>query len=807
MSKLKRQERLQQLEKERQHFYRNSQIQLKDEEESGVEDYYLPESLKKSSNDYPEYDRNDRGGFQKETVSNAFERAANSGYKSHIDQFEKMVLKDKKTRAKYHVSDKTLLEDERARNAVLEQSYEKLLLQVQNLQNTHLQDLRNSEQRFHSASSALQKALVSKSEELIEMSNKLASSQARYERESRNWAKERVSLASQVDTLSTTNSETLSKLSDRERRLGELNKLRKELAERIAGREQDLLKYGKALREREGDYTNEKETRIKLEGKLMKTEKDLEKSQNENHELQNQLQRKNIELEELSNVKLTLIELKRDHEDLTRKEKHYLQEIEQMSTRERKLYHQVEDLVNQDRKSNLEITKLNDRQNQLLKEIDDFKKLENKLRQDLANSLQEGALQEAEIVKVDKQARQYQQDTTRLLQEISTIQTQLHEVKLNNQNISKELQSVKANEDQLLKEKESLLSRISLFQMENQNKQVEIETYRQQVKDIGSQLQLESQQYSDMRSQNKEKFILVSNKIAELQDTLSDTQKQLADLQANEKVIRNTLKQREDTIRNQNAMILEADNRIQEMLANSSKDAVDLENYKNKKRDEILAIQDKYHSAKQAMDNEIAQLKLQFQQKQGNLSSCLEEISHLKAELLDMNDIKQSLEAKIQDLLISDGNLQRQVASLTSSLNQKIAEVNRLANRHMSLVDQTKRQDEELQMYRDNTTVARDADITRLQTNMEEISKRLKTQVDVLLDGSNEHSRVSSTNNGSNASPVRTRFSLSPSLTSAASPRLTSQGLTRSGDKHGEEEFDIERMFSRNTSTKRVELS
>ena len=116
------------------------------------------------------------------------------------------------------MSDKDQLQDERSKNAALEDSYTRLLKQVQQLQSTHLIDLRNSEQRFHSASASLQKALVSKSEELISLSNKLVAEDARYARDCREWQKDRITLLNQIETLSTASAEQISKISDREKR-------------------------------------------------------------------------------------------------------------------------------------------------------------------------------------------------------------------------------------------------------------------------------------------------------------------------------------------------------------------------------------------------------------------------------------------------------------------------------------------------------------------------------------------------------------------------------------------------------------
>ncbi|KAJ3254580.1 hypothetical protein HK103_007065 [Boothiomyces macroporosus] len=738
MSKLERKQRLKQLEKERQLFYSRSN----NDKDSSAEDLY---EYKK---------REEKPEVQKEVekVDAMMDRFKSHGLKPHVDAFEKLVSKDHKNRVK------SLLEDERARNAMLEESYEKLLLQVQQLQNTHLTDLRNSEQRFHSASSALQKALVSKSEELISLSNKLASSQGRYERDSREWAKERANFIAQIDTLTATTAEQDAKLADRDRKLAELNKLRRELAERIAGREQDLIKYGKALRDRETDYIGEKENRIKLEAKLLKLEKEFERKETELRDLQSAFNRKQAELEDFSAVKLTLNETKRDLEDLQRREKHFIAELDQVTIRERKLCAQVEEYASTERKNINEITKLNEKQAALINENEDLRRLESRLQQELSIAQSKNEQRDEELGKLDKQVRQYQQDAAKLLQELSNIQMAAQELKNNNNTLSKELISYKQIEQNLSRDREALLSSVNTLQKELQTKNAELDHAEMQMKELAGRLEAEIAQQAENKAINKEKFNNVSVKIAELQDTLAETQNQLTELRSNEKTLRAALKQREDSLRSQSASLVESENRIQELLANMSKENLEFEAYKNKKRDELLAIQDKYSLAKQAMEADVNQLRFQFTQKQTQLANAIEEISHLKSELAEYATAKASLETRVSELQAAEGSYQRQIANLNANLNQNKQELSRVTNRHTSLMDQTKRLDEELQMYRESTTNNRDADISRLQNNMEDLSKRLKSQVDTLLERDSEPSH--SRSNSAQISPLKTRFSI-----------------------------------------------
>jgi chromosome segregation ATPase len=679
----------------------------------------------------------------------------------------------------------------------LEDSYQQLLKHVQQLQNTHLHDLRNSEQRFHSASSALQKALVSKSEELITLSNKLTSSESRYERDSREWAKERVSLLSQVEMLSQKDAEWNNKLQDRERRLVELNSLRKEMAERIAVREQELIKYGKALRDKEQDYESEKENRMRLELKIMKVEQDLEKRDGEVKDLQISLQRKQLEAEDLANTKLQLSEARRDIEDLSRREKHYLGEMDQMAVRERKLYKQVEDMSAQERRNMQEVAKISEKHSALVAQLDDAHKHESELQQQVDALQKQSAQQQEEIKNYERTIRQYQQDSSRMLQEFNGVQQIVSDLRNTNQTLAKELALSRELEANANKERESLQARLLQTTREYQTKQRDLDLATQEIQDLTRRIETEQQQQQDFRQQNKEKFSNVTSKITELQETLTETQQQLIELRNNEKNLRNLLKQREDALKVQTQQCQEAEARVQELLTGQNKEQLEFETYKTKKRDEILAIQDKYAHAKQAMDAEVNQLRFQFGQRQAQLNAAVEEINQLKQDLSDENALKLALETRIAELVANDNSMQRQLASLQQQLNQKQQELARLSSKNVTLADQTKRLDDELQIYRETTNQVRDSDISKLQNNMEEISKRLKNQVEILLEKDSVGESRSRTGSNSN-SAIKSRYSLTP--TTASSPRAPKSLLDQKDD---EPDFDqIDKLLAKTTFLK-----
>ncbi|KAJ8327986.1 hypothetical protein QVD99_006284 [Batrachochytrium dendrobatidis] len=655
---------------------------------------------------------------------------------THSDAFSKLYAKDQKSRAKYLVTDKALLEEERARNTHLEEAYSKLLSQVQQLQQAHLQDIRTTESRFHTSTNTLQKALVLKSEETITLSNQLADVQTRYERDLREWNKEKPALILKIDVTEKAWKEADSTLQDTQKRIEELNRLKKDLSERVATREQELIKYAKALRDREGDWMKEKEMRMKIEVKALKLEETLADRNADAKRVNELLEKKQAEIEELSKIRMLLSEAKREIEDLSRREKTHLAEIDQITTRERRLFAEVEDLNSLQRKNTAEISRLNARQATLLQDLETTRITESKQRQELEDMTQKNNQQAQDLIDLEKQARQFQSDGSRLLHDVSDLQAALKEAHTHNQAFEKELQQQRMVCESLKGEKDALLAQTERLEHDREINLRDLDDLNSQVNQLSCRLDAELQAKADIRQQNKDKLVNVSQKISDLQNTLSETQLQLEDLRENESVLRQTVRQREETIRNQNQTIVDTQSKLADIQNQVAKDNQEFDSYKAKKRDEILSIQEKFAGAKGAMEQEINGLRAQLQQKLIQLSSASEEVSKHKVELSELSADRFSLETRISELLASEASYQRQITSLQLTINQKGQEAARMVAKHQGLVDQMRRLEDEMHNYRGNTaaTNARDGEISRLQNNMDEISRKLKSQVDLLLD-------------------------------------------------------------------------
>lgn len=631
------------------------------------------------------------------------------------------------------LSDKSRVEEINSQYALLEVAYHKLLSQVQKLQNTHITDMRNTESKFNASHSALQKALVSKTEELVHSNNKLAAISARYERESRQWAYDKGIMKSQLEELSSDFSSLEAKFEDRARVITHGNTQRQELAERVALREQDLVKYSKSLREKEHALKNEMEARSIYESKSRQFEEKSARLDIELSEVKEILERRTADLLEFENTKKILQDTKRAFDDLVHREKNYLAEIEQLSARERKLYAENEDLSSQQRKHINETSRLNVKISGLMQEIEIMKTVEINLRAELkdhADKFEQFSRQTKENLDNSRQSRT---ENARLIRELDEMQIALQESRVSNSNLHGELSKLRLSEDTLKKEKESVINQSNHFSSVLEDKRLEIDNLQKQVFNLTNQLESEILDKDEMRNQNKEKLSGVSLRISELQSNLAQTTLQMEEMQQTETQLRQLIRQKDESICTKTLQISELQDSIRSIESVQTAAFKEVEDIKSMKRDEFLSLQEKFSQAKINMQQEVANLRDQLSKKSAQLTAALDESNKLKASLNEFSSDRFSLESRLSELMASETSYQRQVSNLQIQVHSKNQDLQRNISKQQALEDQLKRLEDELNIYRNNG-VTNDGDIQRLQSNMQQLSKRLKNQVETLLE-------------------------------------------------------------------------
>ncbi|KAJ3218585.1 hypothetical protein HDU67_004889 [Dinochytrium kinnereticum] len=690
------------------------------------------------------------------------------------DAWKQLVSKETKNRTKFYGTEKTLLvllEEERSRFTQLEEEYHKLLAEVQALQTSHLQDLRNLDRRSEADLKAVQKALVIKTDECAQIQKELSQYQGRYAKESAGWISANERLESHVGQLDRLLKEMEKRAENQDKAIQELTRSKKELGDMVNGKEGENRKILNLMKEKEAEWVKEKEMRMKLEVQALQLDHFVAQRDEDIKTLRLQLQKKSVEADEVVRVRGQIQEAHQDLDDLTKREKMYLDEIEQLTTRERKLFSDLEDMSNGQKRALAEIDRLTNRESSLIREIDQVKIFESKLHQEIVDARARINQESEEVATLTKQNRNLQLENARLSQEVFEAKSQVQEQKMIVEQRDMEIRGLKESEFMLRRERDD-------GKVELSTRQSELSDLQKQLQDVAKRLESEVQSKIDIKHQNKEKLIAVAEKISDLQDALGETQQQISELKQNEEKLRTTIRQKEDAMASQQRQTNELQQVIAELQSNLAKESYMNETLKTKKKEELLALQEKFSTAKAAMDQEAQNLRAQLNQKQIQAHVNLDESSRLKIEVSELTADRFRLEARLTELTALESSHSRQISNLQQQLRQRDQELSLLSIKHQTLVEQLKRIDDEIQGLKASSVTLRDGDGARVQMNINDLSRRIKTQLGILLDQSTTPSITASTTFLSGPPPPTplTRLSKSiPSRTATTDAPLSSQ--------------------------------
>ncbi|KAJ3046529.1 hypothetical protein HDU99_009759, partial [Rhizoclosmatium hyalinum] len=233
-----------------------------------------------------------------------------------------------------------------------------------------------------------------------------------------------------------------------------------------------------------------------------------------------------------------------------------------------------------------------------------------------------------------------------------------------------------------------------------------------------------------MQQANTSRLEAVAEKLNLLQTSLDEHQSQLHELRENESLLRTQLREREEAILEQVHKIDTLEKRIVELEGDLAKEGVALETMRSKKKEELIAVQEKFVAAKAAMDAEVNTLRNQLNAKSAQAAGQSDELARIKIEISELTADRFRLESRLAELTAQDQTSSRQLATLAQLLKQKEQDLYVMGIKHEALVEQVRLLEEELHMFR-QSSFKRDIDMQKLQTNAEEI-KKLKEQAGVL---------------------------------------------------------------------------
>jgi chromosome segregation ATPase len=593
--------------------------------------------------------------------------------------------------------------------------------------------MRTSEQRFNDSSRAMQKALVLKSDDLVQTTNKLAHISAKYDRESRQWVHDKRTLRDQLMGLGQDFVSLEAKFENRNQLMEAGNHQRQELAERVVLREQDLGRYSKSLREKDMQLKSEMEARSLAEIQSRQREDNYNRMAVELKELKDMYERRTNDVKDLEVIKKSFSECKRELSDVTHREKNYLLEIEQLSVRERKLYAESEELSTTQRKNFNETSRLNTKISGLIQEIEIMKNVDVNLRNEIKECSEKSLKSIEENKELTDLIRQARNENNRLMRDLSDSQSALRESSISNSNIHEEIKKLQISEQLLKNERDNQNAQLSSISSVLQQKREEIDGYSRKVSELTIDLQNEISEKDNLRNMNKDKLAGVSDRISELQSTLQSTTLQMQELQQNEVQYRQVVRTKDDSIRLKSQQVSELQDTVRDLQKEISTATIEMQDVKTIKREEFLTLQDKFAQAKLSMQQEVLTLRDSLTKKTSQLVTASDELNKLKQGLNEFSADRFTLESRLSELMSSESSYQRQVANFQMQIHTKNQELQRTFAKQQAFEDQIKILEEEVKVYR-NGRASNDGDIQRLQNNMQQLSKRLKNQVDVLLE-------------------------------------------------------------------------
>ncbi|KAJ3083952.1 hypothetical protein HDU99_004617 [Rhizoclosmatium hyalinum] len=678
-----------------------------------------------------------------------------------------LVSRDFKGKPKNAVpaTDKALLailEEERSKYNALEQTYHALLTEVKALQTAHIHEIKAADKRADSAVKSAQKQLLEKAEQQQATLQELKRLQTRFENLSKSREAEAERFEFQNLRLNALVKESDQKCDVLERLVEELKGVKRELTDKISKREAEMKKLIMMYKEREAECTNERESRMKLELHILKLDQTVEQRDSELRIVREQLKVKSTIADEAVKLKEALTDSCRDVEQLSQREKMYLQEIETASNREKQLFTKLDELNATYQKTVADFDRVNASCSSKTKEIEILKQTEAKLKSELNSTYQANRAQAEEISELEKGVRQGQNERSALQQDLADLRTYTVDLTSQLKQKSDEINSLRDLELQLRRDNQTLKS--DLFATQD-----DYASLQSQLLEVAKRLELEVQSKSDMKNESKEKITVVTEKVYEMQRALSTAQTQLEGSQQTEKLLRTTLSQKESTLADQHHHLQEMDKQISDLREIINKNELVIETLKQKKKEDMIVVQEKFMAARQVMEQDVNTLKTQLGAKTVQAASLAEEVTRLNFEISEITAEKFKLEMRLAELAANDSNQSRNIAALQQQLRIRDQELNVTTIKQQSLLEQVRLLEEELQSHR-NLNLRKEGELQRIQNNVSEMNRKLREQVGVFLERTEADSNVVS---GAN-SPYTPMKSVSRQNTFPSSPGVLS---------------------------------
>ncbi|TPX60376.1 hypothetical protein PhCBS80983_g01797 [Powellomyces hirtus] len=639
----------------------------------------------------------------------------------------------------------SVLESERGRYYQLEKDYHKLLSEVQALQRSHRQELSDTERRRESHVRSLEKSIATKSEECLSMHREIQQLQSRHSKDVTTWNSTKSRHEAHVQSFE----KLVAEAQHRERELNdavkELMNAKNEISAQLAGKESEIRKLTQMFTDREEEYTVERKLRASLDEKLVLVEDLFSQREDELREVKQTIQKQQREyISESAKHRSAHENAQKEIRDLLERNQQQVRELEQRESNERKLTKQLADVSVFHMNAQQNIDQLTVRFSTQKEENARLIASEAALRRELEKAIAKHSRTLEELAKVESKVSKYQSEKLSLQGEVESqkstaeqYRAQVDSLKREEQQLHSRIETGKREAEQLrgaLKTgQQELVAQQERANRELKNAKSSIKRLQDQLNELTQKLTTQSAATAELKEANQARLLVVSGKIAGLQRSLSESQAQLDSFRAAEKQLRETVTVKDETIRGLTARIKDIENLVASLQMQLDRERRQVHDYKRQKKDEFLAINEKFLAAKAAMEHEGAALRSQLQQKAIRATELDARISQLTEDLADSDANRAALESRIYELTAQEDQHARNVSQLQTAVANKEHEKHLLHIQNLQLTDQNARMVKEINTYRSNAGI-KDTEIDQLRQSVAELAAKLNAQVQSLLD-------------------------------------------------------------------------
>ncbi|KAI8817647.1 uncharacterized protein EV422DRAFT_210439 [Fimicolochytrium jonesii] len=480
------------------------------------------------------------------------------------------------------------------------------------------------------------------------------------------------------------------------------------------------------------------EQRVMLSEKINLLEQSMNRRDDDVQKLKSAMHRQQRDdQKEIRALREALEESQRDLSEMISRNKQSSADLEESVSTCAKLSHQIGELSNTHREDQADIRELSQKCATQLEELERLLASETYLKRELAASEHRLSQMAEEKVRAETQLVSSQRTANALQLDLDKWRLKAEDLKGAHDQLKIAHERLVQSEGSLKSERNDLLSI-----RDRQTRDIEAAaSERKHLIDKISELQRavdkEASLHADVKAQSKERLMDLAEKFRSLQKNLDEAQVEVDKFRGAERILRTALRDKEDSAHKYALRVKELETTVRNQQHQLALDHQKVDDIKIRKKEELLAVNDKFSAAKSAMDAQAADLRTRLQAKSAKIADLDNHLSRAKIELSEATAERLRLEARIYELTVTSESRQHELVSLQSSLAEKEREIASLHSQMASVRESAEQSQKQLKALKG-------AEIEKVTGKVSELNKKLAAKVDELLQsGARRDHRVS----------------------------------------------------------------